>query len=1089
MKNIYFLFFTFFLAPFIVKSQNVDEVLAQVSQNHMFTENAGQIYDGDDVFRDDVAFVATFNGMNVYFTNHGIVHQFYKVEPSQYDLICAGKIENPYSYEEWEAINKEIAEGKFEGDLIMTKKEQYRIDLEFPGADLSQAVGEDLRTAHYNYFHPNYNDGIDNVSNFGKIRYQNAYPGIDLVFYFEGSNLKYDFEVSSGADISKIKMLYVGHQDITIDEDGNAIVQILPGQITENAPVSFQLGANVETSFILNNDTLMFDVPDYDVNESLIIDPELTWATYYHEGTTSSAFTYTRPQWDSEGNMFIVHDTYNKTVYPTVNPGGSTYYDASAGDNGLQLIIMKLNPDREIVWATYYVSSQSASTNFTNQGLVIDGNDNIYCVGHLFFVYASPSPAFPLYNAGGYYETDLGNNRNFILSFDNDGVRRWATMFNSPSTTSSSGLDLEGLAIDSNNKLLIGGQTYTPASWVSIPTQNPGGSHYYNSSPVESRVPTLHRFSTSFALEWSTYISRGTASSYCGNVNTTIDLDASNNIFMASDANSTYSTVNPGGGAYIDGTGGSGRKISIYKFLSSGSLNWCTLYGGNASANSVIWQDIRDLRVNSAGTVFLVGRVNTTNFPTYNPGGGAYIKSTLSTGGTSVCDGVILKFSNGGVRQWATYYGGNGTSDGTDFCGLGMDEDDNIYVAGLSRSTSFPCQTRTGSYNQSSMSGAYAAVLLMFNSSGVRQWGTYYGTETWFSSGGFAADPWVCGGAKLMMLGTAKNTYAITTLNPGSPAYYEGSIESGGTTTDFFAEFSIGDVSGSDATITPHAAVCINDPAFNFTAADGGGTWSGTGITNATNGTFNPSVAGAGTHTITYTISGTCGDVDTETITVYALPTVSASASPTTICDGSSTTLTGSGANSYSWSSGGTGTTTVVSPSSSTSYTVTGTNTTTGCSNTAQVSVTVTPLPSVSASATTSTICNGESTTISASGATTYNWSHSLGTNSAYSVSPSSTTTYTVTGTSSGCTNTASVTVTVNPVPSVSASATTSTICDGESTTISASGASTYNWSHSLGTNSSYSVSPSSTTTYTVTGTSSGCTNTASVTVTVNPVP
>ena len=71
-----------------------------------------------------------------------------------------------------------------------------------------------------------------------------------------------------------------------------------------------------------------------------------------------------------------------------------------------------------------------------------------------------------------------------------------------------------------------------------------------------------------------------------------------------------------------------------------------------------------------------------------------------------------------------------------------------------------------------------------------------------------------------------------------------------------------------DGTITPAGPFCPADPAINLTAVDAGGTWTGTGITNGVNGTFDPSVAGSGTFTITYTISGTCGDVQTTSITV-----------------------------------------------------------------------------------------------------------------------------------------------------------------------------------------------------------------------------
>ena len=76
-----------------------------------------------------------------------------------------------------------------------------------------------------------------------------------------------------------------------------------------------------------------------------------------------------------------------------------------------------------------------------------------------------------------------------------------------------------------------------------------------------------------------------------------------------------------------------------------------------------------------------------------------------------------------------------------------------------------------------------------------------------------------------------------------------------------------------DATITNPGTLCSNDAAFDLTAASTGGTWSGTGITDATNGTFDPANAGAGTHTITYNVgTGTCAGTDQIDITVNATP-------------------------------------------------------------------------------------------------------------------------------------------------------------------------------------------------------------------------
>jgi gliding motility-associated-like protein len=78
-------------------------------------------------------------------------------------------------------------------------------------------------------------------------------------------------------------------------------------------------------------------------------------------------------------------------------------------------------------------------------------------------------------------------------------------------------------------------------------------------------------------------------------------------------------------------------------------------------------------------------------------------------------------------------------------------------------------------------------------------------------------------------------------------------------------------IADADATITPAGPFCITDPALNLTAVDPGGVWSGTGITSAANGTFNPATAGPGTHTITYNISGVCGDQQTTDIVVIDL--------------------------------------------------------------------------------------------------------------------------------------------------------------------------------------------------------------------------
>jgi gliding motility-associated-like protein len=68
-----------------------------------------------------------------------------------------------------------------------------------------------------------------------------------------------------------------------------------------------------------------------------------------------------------------------------------------------------------------------------------------------------------------------------------------------------------------------------------------------------------------------------------------------------------------------------------------------------------------------------------------------------------------------------------------------------------------------------------------------------------------------------------------------------------------------------DATICPVPSLCLNDAPVTLSAATAGGTWSGPGT--SANGTFNPTIAGVGTHTITYTLA--CGF---ETTTIIVSP-------------------------------------------------------------------------------------------------------------------------------------------------------------------------------------------------------------------------
>jgi hypothetical protein len=82
---------------------------------------------------------------------------------------------------------------------------------------------------------------------------------------------------------------------------------------------------------------------------------------------------------------------------------------------------------------------------------------------------------------------------------------------------------------------------------------------------------------------------------------------------------------------------------------------------------------------------------------------------------------------------------------------------------------------------------------------------------------------------------------------------------------------------GKNASINaPQTSFCINDNPETFTALQPNGTWSHpqNGFTQNPDGsvTFNPSQAGVGSHNLTYTIGGACGDVRTIPLVVTDSP-------------------------------------------------------------------------------------------------------------------------------------------------------------------------------------------------------------------------
>lgn len=109
-------------------------------------------------------------------------------------------------------------------------------------------------------------------------------------------------------------------------------------------------------------------------------------------------------------------------------------------------------------------------------------------------------------------------------------------------------------------------------------------------------------------------------------------------------------------------------------------------------------------------------------------------------------------------------------------------------------------------------------------------------------------------------------------------------------------------------TITPAGPFCTTTAPATLTAATPGGTWTATcgACINATTGVFDPSLATVGSNTITYTVTGSCPNMDTEVIDVQEV-TIDNVVTTDIPCFGDANgtiTITATGATQYSITGG-----------------------------------------------------------------------------------------------------------------------------------------------------------------------------------------
>jgi hypothetical protein len=117
-----------------------------------------------------------------------------------------------------------------------------------------------------------------NIPNFGKVQYEDIYPGIDLVFHAIQGQLEYDFVLHPGTSPETIAIEFTGAKDIRLSSRGELVLETGRGQICFHKPVAYQEDQGhrraVQARYRrIQKHRVGFAVGAYDSRKTLIIDP------------------------------------------------------------------------------------------------------------------------------------------------------------------------------------------------------------------------------------------------------------------------------------------------------------------------------------------------------------------------------------------------------------------------------------------------------------------------------------------------------------------------------------------------------------------------------------------------------------------------------------------------------------------------------------------------------------------------------------------------------------------------------------------------------------------------------------------------
>jgi len=558
------------------------------------------------------------------------------------------------------------------------------------GADLSAAVqAEDPLPGVSNYLVGNdpakWRKGI---KSYRAVRYQDVYPGIDVVYYgTRQGQLEYDFVVAPGEDPGQIQLQFTGVDSLRVDKEGALYLSMGDdSHVQMQPPVVYQetdgQRTPVKGQFVqLAEDRIGFQLAHYDQARALIIDPVLNYSTYWGGTNVDRGF---KMDVDAFGNAYVVGLT-GSGDFPLVGGLGP-------GDRGSGTRMLITGFDR---FGNIMYSTTMGGTTGADRGEDI----RVDALGRPCVVGRTSSTDFPTVNPEQAANQGLDS---VVVACLN---RHADTLFFSTylgGTGNDHGL---GLALDdTGNNVYVTG--YTQSSDV-LTYNTPVELTPFQAAIAGTQDAFVAKYDISGSLIYFTYLggSDGGGPYESGHA---VGVDSFGNAYVVGE---TDSSLFPTAGTPDQGTNGGGTRDAFFTIVNPNgtSLNYSTYLGGTGDDVGY------GVAVDGSDNAYITGA---TSSATGIATGGA---DQTVYGGAG--DAFLAKYNAAGVKQYATYLGGSGTDSGKAIAI--QDLTAKVFVAGFTASTDFPVTPIA--YQPTYGGGGSDGMIGQYRLDGTRVHSSYFG--------------------------------------------------------------------------------------------------------------------------------------------------------------------------------------------------------------------------------------------------------------------------------------------------------------------------------------------------------------------------